>query len=104
MDDLDFIMASLAYIAANVIDYLLTIVGVENNAFREGNPILRGYIELFGAEHGILICKLLACIGVISATRVIDLARKENKTRLRAEYVLYGGAILMTLSGWLWLF
>ena len=104
VDNLDFIMASLAYIAANVIDYLLTIPGVENDVFREGNPILLGYIELFGAGRGILLCKLLACIGVISAMRVIDLARKENKTRLRAEYILYGGAILMTLSGCLWLF
>lgn len=104
LDNLDFTMASLAYIAANIIDYLLTISGVENDAFREGNPLLREYIELFGAGRGILICKLLACIGVICAMRVIDLAYKENKIRLRAEYILYGGAILMTLSGCLWLF
>ena len=96
-------MASLAYMAANMIDYLLTISGVENDAFREGNPILRGYIELFGAGHGILICKLLVCIGVVCAMRVIDLAHKENKAKLRAEYILYGGAILTTLGGCLWL-
>ena len=96
-------MASLAYIAANVIDFLLTVPGVENNPLQEGNPVMRGYIDLFGARCGILICKLLVCIGVICAMRVINLAHREKRTRLRAEYILYGGAILTTLAGSLWL-
>ena len=96
-------MASLAYIIANVTDYLFTVSGVEKEPFREGNPIVQGYIYFFGASRGILICKLLACIGVICAMRVINLAYREKRTRLRAEYVLYGGAILTTLGGSLWL-
>jgi len=103
-DNLGFLIAGLTYAAANVIDYLLTIPGVENNSFQEGNLILRGYIEFFGAEHGILICKLLICIGVMSAMGVINLAHKKSQTWMRAEYILYGGAILMTLGGCLWLF
>ncbi len=104
LDNLDFIMASLTYIAANAIDYLFTVPGVKSDPLREGNPLIRGYIDLFGAEYGVLVCKLLLCIGVISAMRVIDLAHREKRTWLRAEYILYGGAILMTLSGLLWLF
>ncbi len=104
LDNLSFIMASLMYIAANVIDYLLTVSGIESDPLREGNPVLQEYVSLFGARHGILICKLLTCIGVLSAMRVIDLAYREKRTRLRAEYILYGGAILMTLGGLLWLF
>ena len=103
-DNLSFVMASLMYIAANVIDYLFTVSGIESNPLREGNPVLQEYINLFGARHGILICKLLLCIGVISAMIVIDLAHREKKTRLRAEYILYAGAILMTSGGLLWLF
>ena len=104
LDNLSFIVSSLTYIAANVIDYLFTIQGIDGNPFREANPILRGYIEFFGAVSGILICKLLICIGVISAMRVVHIAHREKRTRLRAEYILYGGAILTTLGGSLWLF
>jgi uncharacterized membrane protein len=104
LDNLSFIISTLTYIAANVIDYLFTIRGIDGNPLREANPILRGYIELFGTVSGILICKLLICIGVISAMRVVHLAHREKRTRLRAEYILYGGAILTTLGGSLWLF
>ena len=104
LDNLSFIVSTLTYITANVIDYLFTIRGIDGNPFREANPILREYIQLFGAVSGILICKLLICIGVISAMRVVHLAHREKRTRLRAEYILYGGAILTTLGGSLWLF
>ena len=102
-DNLNFVIATSAYITANVIDYLLTVAGVEDMPYREGNPIIQIYIEFFGARYGVLICKLLICIGVVCAMRVIYLAHKENKTWVRAEYILYGGAILTTLGGFLWL-
>ena len=104
LSNLSFIISILTYTAANVADYLFTIRGLDGNPLREANPILRGYIEIFGAVSGILICKLLICIGVISAMRVVHLAHMEKRTRLRAEYILYGGAILTTLGGSLWLF
>lgn len=61
VDNLNFIMASFTYIAANAIDYLLTIPGVENDAFREGNPLLREYIVsadflfLSYASYGLMV-------------------------------------------------
>lgn len=104
LDNLSFITATLMYIAANVIDYLFTIQGVGDNPLREANPIVRLYIDLFGAIHGVLICKLLICTGVIAAMRVVHIAHREKWTRLRADYILYAGAILTTLGGSLWLF
>ena len=101
---MSFIIARLVYIVANVVDYLFTISGVAENPLREGNPIIQGYITHFGAVYGILLCKALACIGVLFAMKVIHIGYKENRTRVRAEYILYGGAILMTLGGCMWLF
>jgi hypothetical protein len=104
LGNLSFITATLMYIVANVIDYLFTIQGVGNNPLREANPIVRLYIDLFGAIHGVLICKLLICAGVIVAMRVVHIAHRERRTKLRADYILFAGAILTTLGGSLWLF
>ena len=104
LSNLSFTASMLVYIAANVIDYLFTVQGVGDNPLREANPIIRTYIELFGAIHGVLICKMLICTGVIAAMKVVHIAHRQKRTKLRADYILYGGAILTTLGGSLWLF
>lgn len=103
-NDLDFIMASIAYIAASIIDYLFTVSGVWENPLREGNPMIQEYINHFGPKNGVLICKLIIGIGVLCATLVIYLRYKEKKTKIRADYILYGGAIITTIAGLLWIF
>lgn len=102
LDNPNFILASLVYVTAHVIDFLFTVPGVKHTMFEEGNPIIQGYIDLFGLEYGILSYKLLVCAAVILGMKAVDLACEERKVRLRPEYILYGGALLTTLGGALW--
>ena len=102
-DNLEFAVASSAYIISHVIDYLLTVQGITGNIAREGNPVIREYINLFGVKGGLLVYKSLICGGVILGMKAIDSLRRRKKTRFRAEYILYGGSVLTTLGGCLWL-
>ena len=104
LDDLEFIAASLAYIIAHAIDYLFTVPGITNTVFKDGNPVIQGYINYFGVENGLLVCKLLICISVIIGMKSVDFAYRNRKTRFRAKHILYGGAILTTFGGSLWLY
>jgi hypothetical protein len=103
-DNPNFILASLAYVAAHMIDYLFTVPGIRHTVFREGNPIIQVYIDLFGLEIGLLSYKLLVCAAVIIGMKAVDLACEGKKARIRPEHILYGGAILTTLGGALWLY
>ena len=102
----DFTMASLTYIAANIADYLFTVTGIRRTAYSEGNPIIRAYMHYFGIEAGLLCYKLLLCTAIIVGMKALDLIYKEKKYKvwIRAEHLLYGGAILTTSGGALWMF
>jgi len=104
-DNLSFMLATLVYLAANTVDYFLTVSGIRNTLCREGNPIIQGYMDYFGVEKGLLSYKLLICAGLIIGMKALDIARKEGKlrVRIRAEHILYGGAILTASGGVLWL-
>jgi hypothetical protein len=102
-DNLEFLIASLAYVISHVIDYLLTVQGITENIAKEGNPVIREYISLFGVKGGLLVYKSLICGGIILGMKAIDSLRRRQKTRFRAEYILYGGAALTALGGCLWL-
>jgi hypothetical protein len=101
-DNLGFILASLTYILAHILDYHFTVRGLRTTVFTEGNPIIQGYIDHFGIESGLVGYKLLICIALIFGMKAIDLARKEKKTRFRVEPILYVGAILTIFGGSLW--
>lgn len=102
-DNLNFILASLTYLVAHVIDYFFTVSGIRYTATGEGNPIIQGYIDHFGLVRGLLGYKALICIAIIAGLKAVDLAQKENKLKVKAEHILYGGAILTTSGGALWL-
>ena len=94
--------ASLVYVAAHVIDYLFTVRGIAVGAFREGNPVIQGYMDCFGVGKGLVICKLLMGVVIILGVIVTHLAYEQRGIRFKIEYVLYGGAILTFLGGVLW--
>ena len=98
-----FIKASLAYIVAHVIDYLLTVQATIDTTLKDGNPMIRQYMDLFGAQDGLLAYKLLICGSVILGMKAVDMSYRKGKTRFRGEYVLCGGAIVTVLGGCLWL-
>ena len=102
----DFTMASLTYIAANITDYLFTVAGIRTTAYGEGNPIIQVYMRYFGVEGGLLCYKLLLCTAIIFGMKALDLIYKERglKVSISAEHILYGGAILTTSGGALWMF
>jgi hypothetical protein len=89
---------------AHVVDYLLTVSGITNTVFEDGNPIIQGYMNHFGIGSGLLVYKLLICGSVILGMRSVDLACKNRKIKSRAKHILYGGAILTTFGGSLWLY
>lgn len=100
---LQIIVACLAYIAANIIDYYLTIYGITNTVYREANPIVQGYMDLFGLQRGLLFYKVPMMGMIILAVIIIDVMYKNKKNRFRPVYILYAGALLTTLGGSLWL-
>jgi hypothetical protein len=100
---LEFIMACVAYVAANAVDYILTICGLMNRHMGEANPIARSYMDVLGPERGLLLFKLIMVSIVILGVFIIDLIIKEKKIKLRSEYILYAGAVITLLGSSLWL-
>ncbi len=100
---LQIIVACLAYIAANIIDYRLTIYGIINTAYYEANPIAQGYMDLFGLQRGLLLYKAPMIGMIIFAVIIIDTMHRDKKIRFRPVYILYAGALLTTLGASLWL-
>ena len=103
LGNIEFIIASLTYIIAHVVDYLFTVPGVMSSASGEGNPVIQGYIDYFGIQGGLLFSKSLICGSVILGVKAISIAYKRKKTKIKAEHILYSGAVLTTLGGSLWL-
>ena len=95
--------ASLAYIAAHIVDYFFTLHGLTRNASQEANPVVQGYIDCFGVEKGLMICKSLMSVAIILGVVVTQLAYNKKGTKVKLEYVLYAGSILTFLGGVLWL-
>jgi len=51
----------------------------------------------------LLIPKIFFSLVVLGVAKYIDLKYKEDKTKLRAEYFLYPGALLNSLVGLSWI-
>ena len=96
-------VASLAYIAAHVTDYLFTVHGIAIDASQEANPVVRGYMDCFGVGKGLMICKSLMSAVIILGVIVTHLAYIKKGNKVKVEYVLYAGAFFTFLGGVLWL-
>lgn len=99
----DFILASLVYASASFADYIATLNGIRLNKIREMNPLLNSYTDLFGAEYGLLIPKIIFFIGVVSAAKYVDYRNKSGETKWKAEYILYPGALMTGGIGLSWI-
>lgn len=98
-DNKDFAIASLTYIAANIIDSSLTVSNVQGN--EEGNPIINYCISHFGKDNEVIIPKIILVGGVLILTKAID-----NRTTIKyltGKNLLYSGSVLTTLAGLSWL-
>ena len=95
--------ASLAYIIAHIADYFLTIYGVTANLSQEANPVVRGYMEIFGPGRGLAICKSLMCTIIILGAITVHLTCRKKGNKIRVEFVLYAGSLMTFLGGALWL-
>ncbi len=102
--DWDLALALIAYAAASASDYLLTLAGLLGREIREVNPLLRAYIEHFGPAQGLLISKLLLGGAVVLASSLyLHAMHRQRRTRLRAEHILYPGALFTALAPLHWL-
>ena len=99
---LQIAVASVLYILANALDYYFTFYGMIYTNHREANPIARGYMNLFGMQHGLLIYKALMIVMIISAVIAADIICRRRKIRFRPAYILYFAAIATTFAGSLW--
>jgi hypothetical protein len=97
------ILASLVFIVANAIDYTFTLYGLMYTNVREANPVIQGYMDVFGLKQGLLIYKSLMVGIIVLGVIVFDRACKAKGIRFRSEYLLYGGSILTAFAGLLWL-
>jgi len=100
---LELATASTVYILANIFDYHFTVYGITNTGYREANPIVKGYMTLFGLTEGLFIYKVLMASMTILAVITIDLVYRKKNVKFRSEYLLYAGAFLTALGGSLWL-
>jgi hypothetical protein len=101
--DWEFGVALMAYGAASLADYLLTLTGLLDREIRELNPLLNLYIEHFGAQHGLIIPKLLLGFTAVTASSLyIQAMHRKGKTRLRAQHLLYPGALFTALAPLHW--
>lgn len=97
--DWDFSMALFAYAAASLSDYLITMSGLLQKELREMNPLLQAYIEHFGEVYGLLVPKLLLGLTVVLASSIyIRAMHRRRLTRLRAEHILYPGALFTAVA------
>lgn len=97
-----FLMATIAYVLANVYDYIVTLYGLKYTDATEANPIAVSYINLFGAHIGLLIFKSLIVSFVVLGMIAIFCLYKNKKTRLNPEYLLSIGTALTFLSASMW--
>ena len=97
------VFASLAYITAHIVDYFLTVYGITANLSQEANPVVRGYMEIFGVGRGLAICKSLMCTIIIFGAIAVHLACREKGNKIRVEFILYAGSLMTLLGGALWL-
>jgi hypothetical protein len=100
---LRIIVACLVFVAANAIDYLMTVSGIINSKFQEGNPVIQGYIDHFGLYNGVLIYKLLICNFILLGMLILKFKYKKEARKFKPEYILYFGSIFMLFGGMLWL-
>lgn len=96
-------LGSLAYIVAQIMDYFFTAYGIANNLSQEANPIVQGYMDVFGVGKGLAVCKSLMCAIIIYGVIIAHLACRQKGRKLRVEFVLYAGAFMTLLGGSLWL-
>jgi hypothetical protein len=100
---IQMILASLVFIVANAIDYTFTLYGLMYTNVREANPVIQGYMDIFGMKQGLLLYKSLMVGIIILGVIVFDQACKAKGIRFRSEYLLYAGSLLTAFAGSLWL-
>ncbi len=101
--DWEFGVALAAYGAASLADYLLTLTGLLGREIRELNPLLNFYIEHFGPSHGLIIPKLLLGFTAVAASSLyIQAMHRRGRTRLRAQHILYPGALFTAFAPLHW--
>lgn len=93
-----FLLASVAYTIANVIDYVLTISYLKG-LNSEANPIARGYMKLFGPVLGLAIYKGALVTLIILGLAIVHSVRKDKW----GTHILLTGAAVTTACGLLWL-
>lgn len=102
--DWELVLAILVYAAASTTDYLLTLAGLIGEEVRELNPLLNAYIEHLGVYRGLLVPKLLLGVMVVlSASLYIHVMHRRNRTRIRAQHILYPGAVLTVVAPLHWI-
>ena len=102
-EKINFPLASGTYLLASLSDYLTTAAGLVSKQIVELNPLIDSYLKEFGTFGGLLIPKLLIATSVLAACKYIDIKHKEKKTKVKAEYFLYPGALLTSVTGASWL-
>jgi hypothetical protein len=100
---LELVVACIAYIAANAVDYMLTIYGLTNTTADEANPFALSYMKIFGIFDGLLIYKLLMVVIILASIIILDYTLNFRKIKFRTEYILYVGAGLTVFASSLWL-
>ncbi len=96
-------VALLTYAAASAADYFLTLAGLVGAEVRELNPVLNAYIDVLGPSWGLLVPKiLLGSTAVVAASLYLHAMHRRRRTRVRAQHILYPGALFTALAPLHW--
>lgn len=99
----DYLLGAATFVAANLLDYALTVNGIERTGLPEGGVVMRQYIDTFGLYKGLLVGKTLLCGSVLAGMKVLDSLERRALTALRPKPYLYAGAGLVGAGGLSWL-
>jgi hypothetical protein len=100
---MELVLACVTYIAANAVDYMLTIYGLMNTNIGEANPFAKFYMNTFGLLDGLLIYKFLMVVIILASVIALDYALNLRRIKFKTEYILYVGAGLTVFASSLWL-
>jgi hypothetical protein len=96
------LLATIAYVLANVFDYIITLHGLNYTDTVEANPIAQKYITFFGPEIGLFILKSITVSSVLIGIIGFVILYKNNKTRLKPEYILAAGTAMTFFGACFW--
>jgi len=99
----DLRIANYVYLAASLIDFVSSAVGIKTGQVEEMSPVIKPYIQELG-PYGIFIPKSLIAYGSITLLNFLNNQPIfKNKIKFKAKPTLYASSAITGITGLSWL-